>query len=243
MKKLYILIALTIVFLLLSACAGNDGNIPQNTLQPSPEIPDTPTEQPTASPDASTPPDPQNGGDIGVGIQVQAYGEVVISLEFEKQSGAASNQYAVWIEDMNGNVIKSLYASRWTADGGYQTRPDSIALWVERAGLAGMSSSQVDAVSGATPGTGLQLHVWDLTDLDGNTVLQGNYKFFVEGTLRWKNFVLFSGIITLGNNPVTIEADAEFHYEGTDRYDALTEDSAENRMISAVIATFTTTKG
>ena len=166
-------------------------------------------------------------------------GELVISFEYVRQSGPASNQHAVWIEDTAGNVIRTLFASRWTADGGYITRPDSIALWAERAGLANMTSDEVDAVSGATPGTGHQSYIWDLTDMNGNTIPSGDYTFFVEGTLRWKNFVLYSGVITLGTDHVTVQANAEFVYEGDGRYGALNEESVENNMIGPVTAVFT----
>ena len=170
-------------------------------------------------------------------------GELVISFDFVRQSGPASNQHAVWIEDMDGNVVRTLFASRWTADGGYSTRPDSIALWAQRAGLADMTSAEVDAVSGATPGTGQQSYSWDLTDISGNTVPPGDYVFFVEGTLRWKNFVLYSGVITLGTEPVTVHANAEFEYEGDGRYGALDEDSVENNMIGPVTAIFSPAAG
>ena len=166
-------------------------------------------------------------------------GELVITFEYVKQSGSASNQHAVWIEDINGNVVRSLFASRWTAEGGYKARPDSIALWVERAGLADMTEEEVDAVSGATPGSGLQSYIWDLTDDSGAIVPPGDYNFFVEGTLRWKNFVLYSGAITLGAETVTIHANASFAYEGDGRYEALTEDSVENHMIGPVTAIYT----
>jgi len=112
-------------------------------------------------------------------------------------------------------------------------------LWAERAGLASMSESDVDAVAGATPSTGPQSYTWDLTDLNGNTVLTGHYMFFVEGTLRWKNYVLYSGVITIGDDPVTVQADVLFHFESSSRYDALTPDSVENNMIGPVTAVFT----
>ena len=169
---------------------------------------------------------------------IELSGELVISFDYIRQSGPASNQHAVWIEDTDGNVIRTLFASRWTADGGYRTRPDSIALWAERAGLADMTSADVDAVSGATPGTGLQSYTWDLTDMNGNTVPPGDYIIFVEGTLRWKNFVLYSAVITLGIEPVTVHANAEFIYEGDGRYEALNEESVENDMIGPVTAEF-----
>ena len=71
--------------------------------------------------------------------------------------------------------------------------------------------------------------------------LNGNYfedKFFVEGTLRWKNYVLYSSVIAIGDASVTVEADAEFIYEASDRYAALTSESPENSMIGLVTASF-----
>ena len=171
--------------------------------------------------------------------EVRVSGEVVISFDFVRQSGAASNQHAVWIEDMDGNVVRTLFASRWTASGGYKTRPDSIALWVEKAGLALMTESEVDAVSGATPASSHVSYSWDLTGSDGTVVSSGDYRFFVEGTLRWKNFVLYSGVITLGDSLVSINAVAEYSYQGDGRYAALTSDSVENDMIGPVTAIFT----
>jgi len=170
-------------------------------------------------------------------------GELVVSFDYERQSGAASNQYAVWIEDLDGNVVRTLYASRWTANGGYRTRPDSIARWVRRAGLANMTSAEIDAVSGATPRSGTVAYTWDLTDSDGNIVPPGDYVIFVEGTLRWRNFVLYSGSITLGVEPAIVHADAEFTYESDGRYAALTSDSGENGMIGPVTAVFTPNAG
>jgi len=172
-------------------------------------------------------------------VPVELSGELVISFDFNRQSGPASNQHAVWIEDMDGNVVRTLFASRWTADGGYRRRPDSIALWAQRAGLANLTSAKVDAVSGATPATGHQSYTWDLTDAGGSTVPPGDYIIFVEGTLRWKNFVLYSAMITLGADPVTVHAAAEFTYEGDGRYGALNEDSVENNMIGPVTVVFT----
>jgi len=166
-------------------------------------------------------------------------GEVVITLDYVRQPGSASNQYAVWIEDMQGNLIKSLYASRWTANGGYSSRPDSIPLWVAKAGLSSMAKSEVDAVSSATPGTGPASHTWDLTDLDGAKVQAGDYTFFVEGTLRWKNFVLYSGVITVRSAPTVTEAEAAYTYMASDRQPALTSDSSEIAMIANVAARFT----
>ena len=184
---------------------------------------------------------PENANESGASAAVS--GEVVISFDYERISGSASNQYAVWIEDMDGNLIKTLYASRWTADGGYRTRPDSIALWVEKSNRASMSGAEVDAVSGATPRTGTQTYTWDLTNVNGETILPGEYRFVVEGTLRWKNYVLYSGVIEIGNTPATVQADADFVYEASGRQAALTGESPENAMIGPVTASFTPMEG
>ena len=168
-------------------------------------------------------------------------GILTVTFDYEKQSGYASNQFAVWIEDMDGNYINTLYVTKYTANGGYKNRPDSIALWVEKSDLASMQKSEVDAIAGATPKTGNLSYSWDLTDSKGNTVQPGEYKFFVEGTLRWKNYVLYSGVITIGDEPVTVQAGIEVVYESSDNQAALTSDSPENAMITAVTASFTPT--
>ena len=102
-----------------------------------------------------------------------------------------------------------------------------------------MDKAAVDAISGATPKAGALSYAWDLSDENGDTIETGEYMFFVEGTLRWKNRVLYSGTITIGDGPSSAEAVAEFTYEGTDRQPALTDSSPENAMIGPVAAVFT----
>lgn len=165
-------------------------------------------------------------------------GEAVIQFVFKNQSGRASNQFAVWIGDEGGNLIKTLYATRFTANGGYKNRPDSISAWVEKSGLASMKKSEVDAITGATPKAGALSYTWDLTDANGVRVPPGEYGFFVEGSLRWKNRVLYSGKITVSDDPSTARAEAEFFYEGTGDQPALDNDSPENSMIGSVTASF-----
>lgn len=167
-------------------------------------------------------------------------GSVVISFDFQRQSGAASNQFAVWIEDAEGSFVTTLYATRFTAKGGYKTRPDSIKVWAERSDIT--QTTSVDAITGATPGSGTLTYVWMLTDTDGKLVPHGTYRFFVEGTLRWKNYVLYSGDIQVGGPAGTVVANGAFHYEEAPGQPALTDQSSENGMIGTVKAIFTPTK-
>jgi len=147
-----------------------------------------------------------------------------VALTFTRQSGAASNQFAVWVENAAGQYITTLYATRWTAAGGWQRRPTSIPVWVERSGLAEKTRQQVDAVSGATGQTGRRTLVWNGTDSTGNPVPPGNYVIFVEGTLRWENQVLHRAPITLGQGPAAAQVSVEFSGPST----------AERGMLSGV---------
>jgi hypothetical protein len=139
---------------------------------------------------------------------------------------------------MDGNYINTLYATGFTANGGYENRPDAIPAWVAKSQLAGMADDEVDSISGATPKAGPLSYAWDLTDAEGNTVPSADYRFFVEGSLRWKNRALYSGVITVGDAPATVEADAEYLYEASEDQPALTADAPENAMLGAVTAKF-----
>jgi len=161
-------------------------------------------------------------------------GTVTITFDFEKQSGHASNQFAVWIGDMDGGLVKTLYATKFTAAGGYKNRPDSLAVWVSRA----LGKTDFDAVAGATPKAGAVSYTWDLTDEDGNTVPAGRYKFLVEGTLRWKNSVQYTGEIDVGGADAYAQASPVFVFEGTQSQPALGTDAPERGMISNVTAEY-----
>jgi hypothetical protein len=163
---------------------------------------------------------------------------VEITFDYVRQSGAASNQFAVWVENADGVLIKTLYATRYTANGGYRQRPDSIPDWVQKSGLASMSQEEVDAASSATPRPGTLTYAWDLTDAGGAAVPPGEYRFFVEGSLRWKNRVLYSCALSLGGDPVTVQAEAAFFREGADGRPALSADAPENAMIGPVTASY-----
>ena len=96
----------------------------------------------------------------------------------------------------------------------------------------------MDAISGATPQAGTQTYTWDLSDTNGKAVASGEYHVYVEGTLRWRNYLLYSSVMKLDGSAFTIEADANFVYEASDRYAALTDDSPETAMIGAVTVSF-----
>ncbi len=125
--------------------------------------------------------------------------QLTISFDF-RRGGIASSQYAIWIEDEEGKLVRTLYATFFTVKGGYEYREDAIPLWVSKASPKKMTDTQVDAITGATPGNGKLTYIWDGTDQNGTRVPKGKYHFFVEGTLYWKSRVLFSGIVDWGGD-------------------------------------------
>jgi len=161
---------------------------------------------------------------------------VAVTFDYQKQSGYASNQFAVWVEDADGNLVKTLFVTKFTVNGGYEKRPDAIPVWVEQSGIA--QGTAQDAVSGATPKSGSLRYVWDLTDQNGERVPDGTYTYNVEGTLRWKNHVLFTGEITLNGEVATGTATGNYTYAASDEQAALTDTAPEHNMIQNVVATY-----
>lgn len=224
-RSILLTLVMMIALALLCGCAKDEA----------PPVPSAPQSASLAQGNApsSQPEEPQNPVDA----PEPAVGELVVTFDYEKQSGHASNQFTVWIEDADGNFVKTLYATRFTANGGYQNRPDSIPMWVSKSGLASMSKPEVDAITSATPKAGELSYTWDLT-ANGNAVPPGEYRFFVEGSLRWKNRVLYSGAVEIGDDPVTTQADVQFFFEANDKQPALSDAAPETAMIGAVSASF-----
>ena len=125
-------------------------------------------------------------------------GQLTITFNF-KHGGIASSQYAIWVEDREGNLIRTIYVTSFTAKGGYSYRADALPTWVAKANLGEMSDSEIDGITGATPQNGKQTYVWDGTDDKGQKVSNGKYNFYIEGTLYWSSRVLFSGSVEWGS--------------------------------------------
>ncbi|MCD8081332.1 MAG: DUF2271 domain-containing protein [Bacteroides sp.] len=153
-------------------------------------------------------------------------GKLEITVDYKRQEGRGSNQYAVWVEDAVGNLVKTLYVTQFTADGGYKKRPDCTPLWVTKARASSLHKEQVDAFSGATPQTGLQVYTWDGTDQAGNEVEPGSYTFVVEATYLGSHTVLFKGEFDTNNQEITIAPEPEFNSDESQNRDMIQEVTA-----------------
>ena len=134
-----------------------------------------------------------------------------VTFNYNRQNGPGSNQYAVWIEDEQGRVVKTLFVTSFTTKGrprpgeairrGYTFRPTCVPSWVKAVKAEERTDAELDAYTGATPQSGTQTFTWDLTDQAGKRVKKGNYTLRIEATLINDRIVTYTGLVRVGSKP------------------------------------------
>lgn len=173
-----------------------------------------------------------------------------LSFNYQKQSGSGSNQYAVWVENSEGKVVRTLFVTQFTTKGrvrgpqgpqgpqgtqvtqerrrGYTYRPACVPTWVTNAAADTLTDAQIDAISGATPAaSGVQTYSWDFKDSQGKTVPAGNYKIYLEATLYNNSILLYSGTFSTNDNAKTVELTSTLTVEDEQHKDMITQVKAE----------------
>jgi hypothetical protein len=140
---------------------------------------------------------------------------IMVSFQYNRVPGAASNQFAIWVEDSEGDYVTTLFVTDFTSDGGWSFRQNSLLGWVEASDVSSKPEYVVDAVSGATPKPGLMRYYWDYTDEEGNAVPDGEYRIFLEGSIRWQDRILCSSIVFKGDPDKVIDTECNIS-GGTD---------------------------
>ena len=132
-------------------------------------------------------------------VAATLFADVEVDFEYNAMSGFASNQFALWVENESGDVVKTIFVTDFTgAKRGYKKREQSLNNWVAAAKPAQMSDSDLDAISYATPKSGAQHFTWDLTDSQGKIVPAGKYFIKLEGTLFQGSNVVYTGAVDIG---------------------------------------------
>jgi hypothetical protein len=100
-------------------------------------------------------------------------------------------QTAVWIEDKDGNFVKTIYVSGFS--GHAKEREVRLPKWANSSKFG-----DVDAVTGASINLGHHIYVWDLKDSLGRRVKAGKYVVKVE-VAYWPSmqYQLVSAAVTL----------------------------------------------
>jgi hypothetical protein len=185
-----------------------------------PNVPDVPN-----APSNETPSDAADA-------EVPAAGRLLVTFDYAKQSGHASNQFAVWLQSEEGDYLTTLYATAYIAKGGWKKR-SGIPAWVEASGIKEMSADEIDAISSATPKAGTLTYTYSdpLKDASGNIYEGDKFRVVVEGSLRWENRVLYSCLIDKATGTVS-EEDTQFVTKGTEDGEALGEGAEERGMLT-----------
>lgn len=157
-----------------------------------------------------------------------------VSFNYQRQQGPGSNQYAVWIENDKGEVVKTLFVTSFTTKGrthgneqpmrGYVKRPACVPTWVKAAKADEQTDQQLDAFTGATPqASGTQTFTWDFTDQNGKAVKKGTYKVFVEATLFNASTITYSGSFSTLDKAGSITLTSELTQPDETHKDMVTE--------------------
>ena len=161
-------------------------------------------------------------------------GSLEISFQYNKQPGGGSNQYAVWIENGEGQVVNTLFVTEFTAKGrsrdgskpqrGYTYRTSCMPTWVQHVHADDLSDGELDAFTGATPAeSGLQTFTWDFTDQAGQPVAKGTYRFYVEATYNGASIVTHSGTVTYGASAGDLTVETSYIEPSEERKDMITD--------------------
>jgi len=126
--------------------------------------------------------------------------EVIITYTWSHIQSHGSNQLAIWIEDTLQNHICTLFATRFTTNGGYVYRPISLSEWAAKFDLKNATKEEVDAVTGSTPQSGKQIVKWNGKDKSGKVLPAGTYIVRMEANILDADKMFFRGEIMIGGN-------------------------------------------
>ena len=156
-----------------------------------------------------------------------AAGILTVKFEYKHYPTLATGQYAIWIENAAGQLVRTVFVTRFTGRGGYNNRPDCCPTWVSKANPQTHDSDEVDGYTGATPQNGQLQHVWDGKDDSGNVVANGTYRVCLEGTLYWSSRVLYQGAFALGGESTQVALTQGNNSDEQTNRDMLTNVTAE----------------
>lgn len=100
-------------------------------------------------------------------INISEGNETPITIQLEKGKEFKYPSYAIWIEDLQGNLLETVFVTRsiatgkyahahikdyvWSPDSGTSIRPASLPYWKHKYDAKHGTSALPDAVTGATP--------------------------------------------------------------------------------------------
>jgi hypothetical protein len=156
-------------------------------------------------------------------------GTLSAKFTYEKMPGSGSNQFALWVEDAEGNYVRTFFSTRFTSTGGWTYRENALPSWIQRFKPETRTDSEVDAITIQTPQSGAQSFSLPFVGEYGYPLPVGEYKIVLEATLRQEDQVVYEAVMNIGESVVTVEPEAQYKGSGTD----------DRGMIGDVVFTFT----
>lgn len=136
-------------------------------------------------------------------LSAQTYGHLNVSIATSETGGnyAPRNIVAVWIENENGDFVKTLLAYA-------QNRKTHLNIWQASTAAAGVEFNDVDAITGPTRTShSTRECLWNGLDYNQNLMPDGTYSVWMELTDKngTGNYTSFS--FTKGPDPETLTPD------------------------------------
>lgn len=126
-----------------------------------------------------------------------AAGQLVVSFLYMPPSEVEPTYHtAMWLEDKNGRLLKTLFVSDELSHNEYK-QGTACPDWVKQSGWAKADKALVDAVSGPTPNVGSSTMAFDLNKLG---IASGTYQFCFQVHITEKENVLFRGTFEAGES-------------------------------------------
>lgn len=115
-----------------------------------------------------------------------------------------TRQTVIWLEDTDGNFVRSLFVSAWLAYGGY-SHTEVCPLWNAKADWGNVDKEEFDAVAQATPDWGAT--TIETFSLDSLEVEVGEYLCRIETHIKDEYNISYTGTIEVAkeNNTVSPE--------------------------------------
>ncbi len=166
-------------------------------------------------------------------LVISVYSQTLGTLNVTVTTSSAGGNYsprnivAIWIEDANGNFVKTLLVYA-------QTQKTYLNIWQASTTAAGTQYNSVDAITGATKTShGTRTCTWDGTNYSGTLVADGTYKLRMEltdknATGNYSSFTFTKGASAQTLTPANEPSFASISVVWTPDVSAVPENSAED---------------
>lgn len=130
-----------------------------------------------------------------IGLYAQTYGELSVTTNTSDAGGSYNprNCVAIWVENDNGEFVKTLMAYA-------QNRKTHLNTWQASTGAVGAEYNTTDAITGATRNShATRSCTWNGVDYNGDLMPDGTYHVWMEltdknNTGNYSSFTFIKGI-------------------------------------------------